>query len=722
MPGDLQMLWRAPATRRQYHVEYGYSCMGYEIAGGLGAKLADPEREVFVLVGDGSYLMMAQEIVTAVAERIKLVIVIVQNHGFASIGSLSESLGSQRFGTSYRYRDPETGLLDGDVLPVDLAANAASLGADVLRARTIAEFRDAPRRGPGRRTGPPLCMSKQTRSRPVPSSESWWDVPVSEASALEQHQKARAAYEAAKRAPATLSLKRASRSCDHPALDRRHRRRPGALDPGSARSTTRHRCAAGSGRAGGPTSTPRAQPSGGAWRSTSGATCQLIRRARIMFALRDLARAAPRRAAPGSSPTSTARSSRTPRARSSAAWRSSSSPAASRTCSRASTPEQVSTGVDAYSIRQPLGVVRRDHAVQLPGHGADVDAPDRDRVRQHVHPQAVSERDPSASNFIARAVRRGRAARRRVQRRARRQGRGRRDPRRTPTSRRCRSSARRRSPGTCYAARRRDGKRVQALGGAKNHAVVLPDADIDFAANHSRSPPATARPASAAWRSPSVVAVGDAGDALIASLRRRPGTCKVGARPRAAPRRWARWSPPQAADRISRLRRPRRRGRRHASSSTGHWLASAGTRTASASARACSTRSRTGDGHLPATRSSARSSSSLRVGTLRRGASSIDQRQPVRQRHRDLHLQRPAPRRVPARGAGRDDRHQRPDPGADGLLLLRRLEGLAVRRHRTSTARRASRFYTAPRRSPAAGPTPTTPTTTARTCTSRPLP
>ena len=127
MPGDLQMLWRA-RDPKQYHVEYGYSCMGYEIAGGLGAKMAAPDREVFVLVGDGSYLMMAQEIVTAVSEGIKLNIVLVQNQGFGSIGSLSESLGSQRFGTRYRYRDPSSGLLDGDVLPVDLAANAASLG------------------------------------------------------------------------------------------------------------------------------------------------------------------------------------------------------------------------------------------------------------------------------------------------------------------------------------------------------------------------------------------------------------------------------------------------------------------------------------------------------------------------------------------------------------------------------------------------------------------
>jgi 3D-(3,5/4)-trihydroxycyclohexane-1,2-dione acylhydrolase (decyclizing) len=196
MPGDLQMLWRA-RDPKQYHVEYGYSCMGYEIAGGLGAKLADPGREVFVLVGDGSYLMMAQEIVTAVAEQIKLTIILVQNHGFASIGSLSQALGSQRFGTSYRYRNPRTGLLDGDILPVDLAANAASLGADVVRAATVAEFRDAlaQARASDRTT---VVYVETDPLAPVPSSEGWWDVPVSEVSALDSTRSARAAYEAAK--------------------------------------------------------------------------------------------------------------------------------------------------------------------------------------------------------------------------------------------------------------------------------------------------------------------------------------------------------------------------------------------------------------------------------------------------------------------------------------------------------------------------------------------
>ncbi len=197
MPGDLQMLWRA-RDPKQYHVEYGYSCMGYEIAGGLGAKLAAPDREVFVLVGDGSYLMMAQEIVTAVAEGIKLNIVLVDNRGFGSIGSLSESLGSQRFGTRYRYRNPDTGRLDGGVLPVDLAANAASLGADVIRTRTVKEFGVAleQARASDRTT---VVYVETDPLAPVPSSESWWDVPVSETSALESTQQARAAYEAANR-------------------------------------------------------------------------------------------------------------------------------------------------------------------------------------------------------------------------------------------------------------------------------------------------------------------------------------------------------------------------------------------------------------------------------------------------------------------------------------------------------------------------------------------
>jgi 3D-(3,5/4)-trihydroxycyclohexane-1,2-dione acylhydrolase (decyclizing) len=195
MPGDLHKLWR---TRDPggYHVEYGYSCMGYEVAGGLGAKLAAPDREVFVMVGDGSYLMMATELVTAVQEGVKLVVVCVDNHGFGSIGNLSESVGSQRFGTSYRFRGPD-GRLDGDYLPVDLAANAASLGVAVRRARTIEEFRQAliAARAADRTT---LVYIETDPLLPAPSSDAWWDVPVAEVAELESTRDARAAYEKAR--------------------------------------------------------------------------------------------------------------------------------------------------------------------------------------------------------------------------------------------------------------------------------------------------------------------------------------------------------------------------------------------------------------------------------------------------------------------------------------------------------------------------------------------
>ena len=153
MPGDLHKLWRT-RDPKGYHVEYGYSCMGYEIAGGLGVKLAAPEREVYVLVGDGSYLMLSSELVTAVQEGLKLTIVLVDNHGFNSIGSLSRSLGTDGFGTLYRYRRNGSLGVDSDDsddhLPVDLAANAESLGARVIRAGSIDELRAGARGGEGR--------------------------------------------------------------------------------------------------------------------------------------------------------------------------------------------------------------------------------------------------------------------------------------------------------------------------------------------------------------------------------------------------------------------------------------------------------------------------------------------------------------------------------------------------------------------------------------------
>jgi 3D-(3,5/4)-trihydroxycyclohexane-1,2-dione acylhydrolase (decyclizing) len=197
MPGDLHKLWRT-RDPKGYHVEYGYSCMGYEIAGGLGAKMACPDRDVFVMVGDGSYLMMAQELVTAVQEGVKLVVVLVQNHGFASIGELSDTVGSQRFGTRYRYRSVDSGRLDGDVLPMDLAANAESLGVRVIRADGVEDLRAALEQAKRHDGGPVLVHVETDPLVPAPSSESWWDVPVAEVSELDSTRQARKAYEASK--------------------------------------------------------------------------------------------------------------------------------------------------------------------------------------------------------------------------------------------------------------------------------------------------------------------------------------------------------------------------------------------------------------------------------------------------------------------------------------------------------------------------------------------
>lgn len=191
MPGDLHKLWRT-RDRKGYHVEYGFSCMGYEIAGGIGVRMAAPDRDVFIMVGDGSYLMMATEIATAVQEGVKVIPVLVQNHGFASIGGLSESLGSQRFGTEYRYRSA-AGRLDGDKLPVDLAANAASLGADVIKVATAAEFADAVKVAKAAEVTTVIYVETDPRIY-APDSFSWWDVPVSEVSTLESTQQAYQRY------------------------------------------------------------------------------------------------------------------------------------------------------------------------------------------------------------------------------------------------------------------------------------------------------------------------------------------------------------------------------------------------------------------------------------------------------------------------------------------------------------------------------------------------
>jgi 3D-(3,5/4)-trihydroxycyclohexane-1,2-dione acylhydrolase (decyclizing) len=195
MPGDLHKLWRV-RERKAYHVEYGYSCMGYEVPASLGIRLADETREVFAMVGDGGYLMMPTELVTAVQERIKVIVVLVQNHGFHSIGSLSEELGSQRFGTRYRYRDAG-GRLEGDVLPVDLAANARSLGAHVIEVASRDELVKAIRvaKEAAKGSGPFVIHVTTDPLIYAPDSEAWWDVPVSQVSDLDSTRGAYDRYE-----------------------------------------------------------------------------------------------------------------------------------------------------------------------------------------------------------------------------------------------------------------------------------------------------------------------------------------------------------------------------------------------------------------------------------------------------------------------------------------------------------------------------------------------
>ena len=199
LPGDLHKLWRARRPG-SYHVEYGYSTMGYEIAGALGVKMAAPQREVFALLGDGSWLMLSSELVTAIQEGLKLTVVLIDNHGFASIGALSRSVGTDGFGTRYRRRTDGSLTLDSDgeqaaeLLPVDLAANAESLGAEVIRANGIDELRAALQQGSATE-GTVVVVVGADRFAETPSYESWWDVPVAEVSERAEVRSARERYE-----------------------------------------------------------------------------------------------------------------------------------------------------------------------------------------------------------------------------------------------------------------------------------------------------------------------------------------------------------------------------------------------------------------------------------------------------------------------------------------------------------------------------------------------
>ncbi|HET9660115.1 MAG TPA: 3D-(3,5/4)-trihydroxycyclohexane-1,2-dione acylhydrolase (decyclizing) [Thermomicrobiales bacterium] len=196
MPGDLLKLWR-PLDPKGYHVEYGFSCMGYEIAGGLGVKMADPERQVFVMVGDGSYLMMNSELVTSIAEGMKINLVVVDNSGFQCIRGLQMSCGSPSFGNELRYRDPVTNRLDGELIPIDFAANGASLGAVAYSATSPDELESAlvSARSETRSTVIHVRVDKDIR---VPGYDSWWDVPIAEVSSEPGVQEALEAYNEAR--------------------------------------------------------------------------------------------------------------------------------------------------------------------------------------------------------------------------------------------------------------------------------------------------------------------------------------------------------------------------------------------------------------------------------------------------------------------------------------------------------------------------------------------
>jgi 3D-(3,5/4)-trihydroxycyclohexane-1,2-dione acylhydrolase (decyclizing) len=195
LPGDLHKLWRARDSKG-YHLEYGYSTMGYEIAGGLGVKMAAPDREVYVMVGDGSYLMMAQEIATSIQEGIKLNIILLDNHGFSSINGLSKACGSEGFATEYRQR--RDGQLHGSVVPVDFVANAASLGAVAVQARTREGLVEALQQARSQPRTTVIVVEVDLNER-VPNYESWWDVPIAEVSEMETVNAARARYEIAKK-------------------------------------------------------------------------------------------------------------------------------------------------------------------------------------------------------------------------------------------------------------------------------------------------------------------------------------------------------------------------------------------------------------------------------------------------------------------------------------------------------------------------------------------
>ena len=195
MPGELLRLWR-PEDPKAYHMEYGFSCMGYEIAGGLGVKLAEPDRDVVVMVGDGSYLMMNSEIVTAVGEGLRLTIVLVDNHGYQCILGLQRAVGVSDFGNELRYRDRATKQLTGEYIPVDFQRHAESMGANAVVARTAGELKKALNDASKADRVTVIVVPVDPEKR-MPGMGTWWDVPVAEVSGEEKTRKTRETYEKA---------------------------------------------------------------------------------------------------------------------------------------------------------------------------------------------------------------------------------------------------------------------------------------------------------------------------------------------------------------------------------------------------------------------------------------------------------------------------------------------------------------------------------------------
>jgi len=191
-PADLHKLWET-RTPNSFHLEYGYSCMGYEIPAGIGVKLADPAREVYVIVGDGTYLLNPTELLTAIQERVKITVVILDNQGFGCISNLSHAVGCGGFGTRFRERSPDSGQLDGEFLTVDFVANAKSLGAEAIAVRTIQELTRAVESA--RKSSRTNVIVIPTTTVNAPSYESWWDCAVAEVAQVDEVVRARKEYE-----------------------------------------------------------------------------------------------------------------------------------------------------------------------------------------------------------------------------------------------------------------------------------------------------------------------------------------------------------------------------------------------------------------------------------------------------------------------------------------------------------------------------------------------